>query len=76
VENSIKCLSQGHSDVLSHWQSNQGFATFRLLDCHAAASYDNNELRQAFLHEVLNRVDEPFHLSNMLVSKRNIVFGM
>jgi len=31
MENSIKCLSQGHSDALPHRESNQGFATFRLL---------------------------------------------
>jgi len=31
VGNSIKCLSQGHSDALQHRESNQGFATFRLL---------------------------------------------
>jgi len=31
VGNSIKCLSQGHSDALPHRQSNQDFATFRLL---------------------------------------------
>jgi len=31
VRNSIKCLSQGHSDALPHRESNQGFATFRLL---------------------------------------------
>jgi len=29
--NSIKCLSQWHSDALPHRVSNQGFATFRLL---------------------------------------------
>jgi len=32
--NSIKCLSQGHSNVLPHQESNQGFATFRLLIRH------------------------------------------
>jgi len=31
VGNSIKCLSQGQSDALLHRESNQGFATFRLL---------------------------------------------
>jgi len=31
VGNSIKCLSQGHSDTLPHWKSNQSFATFWLL---------------------------------------------
>jgi len=31
VGNSIKCLYQGHSDALPHRESNQGFATFRLL---------------------------------------------
>jgi len=31
VGNSIKCLCQGHSDELPHRESNQGFATFRLL---------------------------------------------
>jgi len=31
VGNSIKCLSQGHSDALPHRELNQGFATFRLL---------------------------------------------
>jgi len=31
VENSIKRLSQGHSDTLPHRESNQGFAIFRLL---------------------------------------------
>jgi len=31
VGNSINCLSQGHSDALLHRESNQGFATFRLL---------------------------------------------
>jgi len=33
VGNSIKCLSQGHSDALPHRESSQGFATFRLLAC-------------------------------------------
>jgi len=37
MENSIKCLSQGHSDMLLHRESNQGFATFRLL-----ARFSNN----------------------------------
>jgi len=31
VENSIKCLSQGHSNALPHRELSQGFATFRLL---------------------------------------------
>jgi len=31
VGNSIMGLSQGLSDILLHWESNQGFATFRLL---------------------------------------------
>jgi len=31
VGNSIKCLSQGHSDALPHRESNQGFAIFWLL---------------------------------------------
>jgi len=31
VRNSIKCLSRGHSDVLSDRKSNLGFATYRLL---------------------------------------------
>jgi len=31
VGNNIKRLSQGHSDALPHRESNQGFATFRLL---------------------------------------------
>jgi len=31
VRNSIKCLSQGHRDALSHRKSSEGFATFRLL---------------------------------------------
>jgi len=31
MENSIKCLSEGHSDALPHRESKQGFATFRLL---------------------------------------------
>jgi len=34
VGNSIKCLSQGHSDALLYRESNQGFATFRLLARH------------------------------------------
>jgi len=34
--NSIKCLSQGHSDAIPHRESNQGFATFRL---HSPALY-------------------------------------
>jgi len=29
--NSNKCLSQRYSDALPHRESNQGFATFRLL---------------------------------------------
>jgi len=29
--NSIKCLSQGHSDALPHRELKQGFAPFRLL---------------------------------------------
>jgi len=31
VGNSIKCLSQGHSNALSHRELNQSFTTFRLL---------------------------------------------
>jgi len=31
VRNSIKCLSQGHSDALPHRESEQSLATFRLL---------------------------------------------
>jgi len=31
VGNSIKCLTQGHSEELPHRESKQGFATFRLL---------------------------------------------
>jgi len=31
VGTSIKCLSQGHSEALPHWESNQDFATFLLL---------------------------------------------
>jgi len=30
MENTIKCLSQGHSDVLPHL-TNRGFASFQLL---------------------------------------------
>jgi len=32
IGNSIKCLSQTHSNALLYRESNQGFATFRLLD--------------------------------------------
>jgi len=31
MENSIKCLSEGHNNALTHQVMNQGFATFRLL---------------------------------------------
>jgi len=31
MRNSIKCLSQGHSDALPHRELSQGFTTFRLL---------------------------------------------
>jgi len=31
MRNSIKCLSQGQSDAIPHRESNQGFATIRLL---------------------------------------------
>jgi len=50
VGNSIKCLSQGHSDALLHRESNQGFATFRLL---ARRLYQLSYAAATFLFELI-----------------------
>jgi len=65
VGNNIKnCLSQGHNDVLPHRKSNQGFATFWILDRYTInwatlppkgkISERNSQLRNSW-HKVTTR---------------------
>jgi len=41
VGNSTKCHSQGHIDALTHWESNQSFATFKFQVYFSSQHTDN-----------------------------------